>query len=297
MKTIKILLGGSPCTHWSIAQSQNRETAPIGVGWELFRNYLIAKEKFKPDYFLYENNKSAAEPIKAQIRRELGVWSGLPLIDADNGIRFTCINSALVSAQNRERFYVTNFGDVAQPRDRGILLKDILDGADALNEKAYALTAAYGGAVAYNTFERRQRTMCAERVATAESGAVSASDSKQYRVYGTGAKSVTLCGEGGGMGAKTGLYAVDYTGGGYEIAIGKNGIRCVQNSGQTAQGYSVAFTDAKCPALTAGQGAKLKIIENAAQYCINTIGEKSKALLSHYARCNQRHFYPKTPYS
>lgn len=71
---IKLLLGGSPCTHWSIAQKNNRETHPnSGIGWELFKNYLIAKEKFKPDYFLYENNKSAAQPIKDEIKKQLGV--------------------------------------------------------------------------------------------------------------------------------------------------------------------------------------------------------------------------------
>ena len=83
---IKILIGGSPCTHWSIAQKNNRETTAEGIGWELFRNYLIAKEKFQPDFFLYKNNKSAAQPIKDQISEELGV----PL---------QYINSALVSAQ------------------------------------------------------------------------------------------------------------------------------------------------------------------------------------------------------
>lgn len=66
---IKILLGGSPCTYWSIAQTKNRETEPSGLGWELFENYLIAKEKFKPDFFLYENNVSAARPIKEEIKR------------------------------------------------------------------------------------------------------------------------------------------------------------------------------------------------------------------------------------
>lgn len=35
---IKILLGGSPCTYWSIAQKNNRETEPSGLGWELFKN-------------------------------------------------------------------------------------------------------------------------------------------------------------------------------------------------------------------------------------------------------------------
>ena len=89
---IKLLIGGSPCTFWSIAQKNNRETEAEGLGWELFKNYLIAKEKFQPDFFLYENNKSAAQAIKDQVSRELGV-------------ELMYINSALVSAQNRQRFY------------------------------------------------------------------------------------------------------------------------------------------------------------------------------------------------
>ena len=64
---IKILIGGSPCTYWSVAQKKGREVEAEGLGWELFRNYLIAKEKFKPDFFLYENNKSAAQPITPRI--------------------------------------------------------------------------------------------------------------------------------------------------------------------------------------------------------------------------------------
>ena len=81
---IKLLIGGSPCTHWSIARTAGRETEPSGIGWELFKNYLIAKEKFKPDFFLYENNQSAARPIREKIAEELGV-------------RLQYINSALVS--------------------------------------------------------------------------------------------------------------------------------------------------------------------------------------------------------
>ena len=50
-KGYDILIGGSPCTYWSIAQTNGRETKAEGMGWELFKNYLIAKEKFKPDFF------------------------------------------------------------------------------------------------------------------------------------------------------------------------------------------------------------------------------------------------------
>lgn len=92
---MKIYMEGSPCTHWSIAQTKNRETEPSGIGWELFENYLIALDKFRPDYFLYENNKSMSAAIREEITRRLGVE---PI----------CINSALVSAQNRQRLYWTN---------------------------------------------------------------------------------------------------------------------------------------------------------------------------------------------
>lgn len=109
---IKILIGGSPCTHWSVARAKDRETTASGLGWELFKNYLIAKEKFKPDLFLYENNESAAQAIKEQISYELNV-------------ELMHINSSLLSAQNRKRFYGFNW-TVEQPKERGLVLKDIL---------------------------------------------------------------------------------------------------------------------------------------------------------------------------
>ena len=200
---IKLLIGGSPCTYWSIAQKNNRETEASGIGWELFKNYLIAKDKFNPDFFLYENNKSGSNAIKEQIAKDLGVGN-------DPNARLTYINSALVSAQNRQRFYVTNFGDIEQPQDRGIVLEDILESGQDLtsNRKSYCLTASYN-LVPWNTIERKQRNMVAEpvRIGTIENRSVGDYDSKQYRVYAPYGKSTTLCGQGGGVGAKTGLYA------------------------------------------------------------------------------------------
>lgn len=69
----------------AIAQTKNRETEPSGLGWELFENYIIGLEKYQPDYFLYENNKSMSPAIRDQITKELGVE---PIL----------INSSLVSA-------------------------------------------------------------------------------------------------------------------------------------------------------------------------------------------------------
>lgn len=56
------------------------------------------------------------------------------------GVQPVMINSALVSAQNRVRFYWTNIGEIEQPEDRGILLKDIIEsGTDIDADKALEL--------------------------------------------------------------------------------------------------------------------------------------------------------------
>ncbi len=206
---VKLLIGGSPCTHWSIAQKNNRETEPKGLGWELFVNYLLAKEKFKPDFFLYENNKSAAQPIKDEIKKQLGVWDNT-LLSTDSGARYIEINSALVSAQNRQRFYVHNCGEVEQPADRGILLRDILETGIPYQEKGYPLRANCGGGCFAHDYIKSNRSFVAEaiRIGTIENSAQNEKhDSKQYRVYSPDGKATTLCGQGGGGGAKTGLYA------------------------------------------------------------------------------------------
>lgn len=210
---MKLLIGGSPCTHWSIAQTKNRETEASGIGWELFLNYRIARDKYQPDFFLYENNKSMSPAIRAQITAELGVEPVL-------------INSALVSAQNRQRLYWAGKRNpdgtyrqvpVELPEDRGILPQDILETGVAWKEKSYTLDAhAYKSAGVYNPKKQHSysRLMAAEpvRIGTIENDANDQSyDSQQYRVYSPDAKSVTLCGNGGGLRAKTGLYATPIT--------------------------------------------------------------------------------------
>lgn len=156
------LVGGSPCTYWSIAQKNGRETEASGMGWELFQQYVRALHEAKPKYFIYENNKSMSKAIRASI-------------DEAFGFEAVFINSALVSAQNRQRLYwvgkrnadgTYSKVNVEQPVDRGILLKDILISGNDLtaNDKPYCMTASYDGACSWNTIERNQRTMIAEPV-------------------------------------------------------------------------------------------------------------------------------------
>lgn len=305
---VDFLIGGSPCTYWSIAQTKNRETVASGMGWELFSQYVRALHEAKPKYFIYENNKSMSKQIRASI-------------DETFGFEAVLINSALVSAQNRQRLYwVGKRNDdgtysqvpVEQPKDRGILLRDILETGVAWNEKAYNLTTRCCGAIPEDTMKRHRHTMVAEpieprcvsqrgrypenpksrvaglpteqmfearqdgktntlttvqkdnlvaepvnitqahgcaevlnvnpcghgmngavihcdgkcrtlttnkgegpkiiepiRIGTIENDAKNPThDSQQYRVYSPDGKGVTLCGNGGGLGAKTGLYAI-----------------------------------------------------------------------------------------
>lgn len=197
---IKLQIGGSPCTYWSTAQTRNRETAPSGMGWELFENYLIALEKFKPNFFLYENNKSMSAAIRAEITKRFGFEP-------------VCINSSKLSAQNRQRIYwcgkrnpegTYSAVPVKQPEDKGILLRDILESGTSGSDW----------------------------------------DSKQYRGYSPDEKSVTLCGQGAGIGAKTGLYAVPA---GCDVVVTKNSIRCQRRDAKhsTVQGTHVNFEDGK----------------------------------------------------
>lgn len=238
---MKLLIGGSPCTHWSIAQTKNRETEASGIGWELFLNYRIARDKYKPDFFLYENNKSMSPAIRAQITAELGVEPVL-------------INSALVSAQNRQRIYWVGKREpdgtysqvpVEQPEDRGILLRDILETGICWREKGYALTASNHSATAEDMIAKRQRNGAAEpiRIGTIENDAKKQDfDSQQYRVYSPDGKSVTLCGQGGGVGAKTGLYAVPVRVGAMPNKDGELG---------TSQSSRIYSTDGKSVSLKA----------------------------------------------
>lgn len=179
-KGYDLLIGGSPCTYWSIAK-QGRETEIGGEGWRLFMEYVRALRESGVRWFLYENNHSIHQRIKDAISRELGVQ---PIM----------INSALVSAQTRKRCYWTNIPGVTQPEDKGIMLADIIDNAVAWTGKSYCLTANYAGATLKNTLERHQRTMVAVPVRIGDIG----STGQAHRVYSVHGKSVALStGQGG----------------------------------------------------------------------------------------------------
>lgn len=124
-ESIDLLLGGSPCQGFSIAGKQLNFEDPRS---KLFFEYVGILKKIKelnPNvYFLLENVK-----MKKEFQDIISEHLGVQPIE---------INSALVSAQNRKRLYWTNIPGVEQPKDKGIMLKDIVhETAEYLLKKNY----------------------------------------------------------------------------------------------------------------------------------------------------------------
>lgn len=130
-KDYDLLIGGSPCTFWSVAR-KDRETTSEGFGFQLFSQYVRALHESKCKYFLYENNFSIHKDIKTEITKALGVE---PIM----------INSALVSGQNRKRLYWTNIPNIKLPKDRNVLLKDIIESGTVDRDKSLCVTRRYAG--------------------------------------------------------------------------------------------------------------------------------------------------------
>lgn len=181
---IKLILGGFPCTQFSLAQKKNRinkvdftayefvefhnnnrlwykhiddfekyignklgvDNYKFAEGLQLFFNCIAAIdrtiEQYPNDkvYYMFENVSSMQKEIKETLTEILHKLYG--------GVS-TEINSALLSAQTRKRIYFTNYGEIPQPEDKGILLKDILESGIVDKEKAYALKHQAGNARDY----------------------------------------------------------------------------------------------------------------------------------------------------
>ena len=223
---IDLLIGGSPCQGFSFAGKQlNFEDERS----KLFFEFVDIKNHYKPKHFLFENVK-----MRKDIQDEISRLLGCEPIE---------INSALVSAQNRKRLYWTNIPCIGQPEDRDIYLKDIIENGAVDREKSFCLDANYwkgGNLKSYFEKHRRQlvfnerkanclRARCNNESLT-EKGMdrfvkksignyvfynkphkvhqLPTNKCQSGRIYSIYGKSVCLQANGGGVGAKTGLYAV-----------------------------------------------------------------------------------------
>jgi len=109
---ISLLIGGSPCQDLTI-MGKNR-TGLEGDKSILFFEYVRLLNELKPKYFLLENVASMKNVDREIITETLGVE---PIL----------INSKLLSAQHRRRYYWTNIPVDGLPDDLGISLNDIID--------------------------------------------------------------------------------------------------------------------------------------------------------------------------
>ena len=141
---IDLVMGGSPCQGFSFAGKQLAFDDPRSA---LFFEFVKCVEALKPKYFLLENVKMKKEY--------------LDIISEYMGVEPIFIQSSLVSAQSRQRYYWTNIPNVEQPEERGIVLKDILeDGFNTERDKSHCLDANYyKGSSVENYFKKSRRQM------------------------------------------------------------------------------------------------------------------------------------------
>lgn len=110
--SIDLLLAGFPCQAWSMAGKQKGDDDPRGaLVHDLIAIWSEIKKHNPNVKFMFENVK---------MKKEF-----LDYINKLFGVEPICINSSLVSAQNRNRYYWTNIGDVKQPTDKNITWGDI----------------------------------------------------------------------------------------------------------------------------------------------------------------------------
>jgi site-specific DNA-cytosine methylase len=144
LPNIDLLIGGSPCQSLSgLVNLSDKEKGFDGKS-KLFFEYVRILKEVKPKYFVLENVASMKKIECDKISEILGVE---PIM----------INSSLLTAQVRKRYYWTNIPNVSQPIDEQIKLKDILDDGFTEKEKAYCLTATYYNACVQNYFIKSER--------------------------------------------------------------------------------------------------------------------------------------------
>tara|TARA_R110002126_G_scaffold45291_2_gene128592 strand:- start:609 stop:1571 length:963 start_codon:yes stop_codon:yes gene_type:complete len=148
-KNIDLLIGGSPCQGFSFAGKQLAFDDPRSKLFFVYVDILKHIRTLNPNVkFMLENVKMKKEYL-AIISRVLGVE---PVF----------INSALVSAQNRQRFYWANW-NIEQPEDKGVLLADIIDSGITDREKSFCIDANYyKGGNLKSYFEKNRRQLVFE---------------------------------------------------------------------------------------------------------------------------------------
>mgnify|MGYP003134113228 CR=1 FL=1 len=149
---VDLMLAGSPCQGFSFAGKQLAFDDPRSA---LFFEFIRLLKAIKPKYFLLENVRMKKEFLQVISEQVSACYPEITF-----GIEPLFINSSLLSAQSRQRYYWTNIPNIKQPEDRGIVLRDILeDDYDSERDKAHCIDANYykgANVEQYKTKHRRQ---------------------------------------------------------------------------------------------------------------------------------------------
>jgi DNA-cytosine methyltransferase len=181
---IDLLIGGSPCQGFSFAGKQLNFDDPRS---KLFWEYVRLLKALKPKYFLLENVKMKKE--------------SMDVITEALGVEPVFINSNLVSAQNRQRYYWTNIPVDKLPDDKGIVLADILEDGHVDRDKSHCIDANYfKGGNLKSYFEKHRRQLVFSKDGMCHVGDAGISDKYAYvnRVYHPSGKGPSLVASDGG---------------------------------------------------------------------------------------------------
>jgi site-specific DNA-cytosine methylase len=181
---IDLLIGGSPCQGFSFAGKQLNFDDPRS---KLFWEYVRLLKALKPKYFLLENVKMKKE--------------SMDVITDALGVEPVFINSNLVSAQNRQRYYWTNIPVDKLPDDKGIVLADILEDGHVDRDKSHCIDANYfKGGNLKSYFEKHRRQLVFSKDGMCHVGDAGISDKYAYvnRVYHPSGKGPSLVASDGG---------------------------------------------------------------------------------------------------
>ena len=155
-KDIDLILAGSPCQGFSFAGKQLAFDDPRSA---LFFEFIRLLKAIKPKYFLLENVRMKQQYIDVITQQVSECYPEHQSNDLfDSKIEPILINSALLSAQSRQRLYWTNIPNVKQPEDLGIVLKDILeDDFDSERDKSYCIDANYYKGANVEQYQKKSR--------------------------------------------------------------------------------------------------------------------------------------------
>jgi len=168
---INILIGGSPCQGFSFAGKRKGASTKCNIEITTLEQYLHLKEKnFKFDgqsYLFWEYIRILRDLQKINPNilfllenvKMTKKWQSM--FNKAVGIQPIEINSALVSAQNRKRLYWTNIngGDIKQPEDKKIFLKDIIENGYTERDKSLCVTTRVAGATAKRYINKNHHQM------------------------------------------------------------------------------------------------------------------------------------------